>query len=311
MSHSLVTPYSNPDLDGVASAFAYAELLNKRGQDANAGVFGTPHREAQFVLDKIGLKIQDGSKLISAAEDVIVVDASDVRSLPDKLEPVMVSKIIDHRQEHRADQFPNADVQIELVGAAATLIAEKFFQSNIDISKDAALLLYGAIIFNTMNFQANVTTQRDKKVAEWLRDQTRIPEEFTKQMFKHKSAFSEPIKEVFLGDFSTVSYKRQGIGIAQLEIIDVNDFLNQNKKNIQTALKEIENEKNLDHVFLTCADLEDGFNRFVTVDDKTSELLSQSLGVEFEENEAVKDDVLLRKEMISEIKKVIEGTSQD
>jgi len=310
MSYSLVIPYSNPDLDGTACALAYAEFLNKQGQDANAGVFGAPHREAQFVLDKIGLKIQDGSELISAAEDVIVVDASDVRSLPDKLESVMVSKIIDHRQEHHADQFPNADVQIELVGAAATLIAEKFFQ-NVDISEDAVLLLYGAIISNTMNFQANVTTERDKKMAEWLRGQTHIPEEFTKQMFEHKSAFSEPIKEMVLGDFSTVSYKRQGIGIAQLEIIDVNDFLNQNKKNIQTALKEIENEKNLDHVFLTCADLEDGFNRFVTVDDKTSELLSQSLGVEFEENEAVKDDVLLRKEIIPQIKKVIEGAGQD
>lgn len=58
----LVTSLQNPDLDGTACALAYAEFLNKKGYDAIAGIFGVPHREAQFVLDKFNIKI---NRLIS------------------------------------------------------------------------------------------------------------------------------------------------------------------------------------------------------------------------------------------------------
>jgi oligoribonuclease NrnB/cAMP/cGMP phosphodiesterase (DHH superfamily) len=46
----LVTAYVCPDLDGAACAVAYAEFLQKRGEAAEAGILGTPHVEAQFVL---------------------------------------------------------------------------------------------------------------------------------------------------------------------------------------------------------------------------------------------------------------------
>lgn len=307
MSYTLVTPYSDPDLDGVACAEAYAEFLKKQGRNVKAGVFGSPHREAQFVLEKTDLEVQNASKLISGAEDVIVVDASDLRGIADEVDPNQVSEIIDHRKEHHAEQFPNADAQIELVGAAATLIAEKFYENNVSISDDSALLLYGAIISNTMNFQASVTSERDREMADWLTEKVDIDQDFGRKMFEHKSEFSEPIKEVFLGDFSTVSYGGEDIGIAQLEIVDVKDFVGDSKGEIQTALKEIGEEDNLDYIFLTCADLEEGFNLFVTIDDRTSKLLSHALDVKFEENEALRDKVLLRKEIVPKLKDQLEG----
>ncbi len=302
MSFALVIPYSNPDLDGTACAEAYAEYLNKQGENSKAAVFGTPHREAQYVLEKIEEQPKDASDLVDDAEDVIIVDASDLRGISNRVNPENVTEIVDHRKEHHADQFPNADAQIELVGAAATLIAEKFHKNNIDISEESAILLYGAIISNTMNFQANVTTERDKKMAKWLQKQVEVEPDFGRKMFEHKSEFNEPIKEVFLGDFSTVTYNQEDIGIAQLEIVDVNQFVEQNRAEIQEALEEIKEEQSLDYIFLTCADLEDGFNHFVTIDTETTNLLSEALNVEFSENEAIRQDVLLRKEIIPKLK---------
>ena len=242
MSFALVIPYSNPDLDGTACAEAYAEYLNKQGENSKAAVFGTPHREAQYVLEKIEEQPKDASDLVDDAEDVIIVDASDLRGISNRVNPENVTEIVDHRKEHHADQFPNADAQIELVGAAATLIAEKFHKNNIDISEESAILLYGAIISNTMNFQANVTTERDKKMAKWLQKQVEVEPDFGRKMFDHKSEFNEPIKEVFLGDFSTVTYNQEDIGIAQLEIVDVNQFVEQNRAEIQEALEELDSE---------------------------------------------------------------------
>lgn len=39
----LVTSYKNPDLDGTASAFSYAEFLNNTGFNSLVKIFGKPH----------------------------------------------------------------------------------------------------------------------------------------------------------------------------------------------------------------------------------------------------------------------------
>ena len=65
----LVTAYERPDLDGTACAFAYAEFLQKSRKDAICGIFGNPHREAQFVLERFDIKsLGNGEKLIGKAD---------------------------------------------------------------------------------------------------------------------------------------------------------------------------------------------------------------------------------------------------
>jgi nanoRNase/pAp phosphatase (c-di-AMP/oligoRNAs hydrolase) len=58
--------------------------------------------------------------------------------------------VIDHRKFHHADEFINAKQNIELVGSASTLIAEKFSQNSITPSREVAVCLYAAIVSNTI-----------------------------------------------------------------------------------------------------------------------------------------------------------------
>lgn len=51
-------------------------------------------------------------------------------------------------------------------------------KNNVDISKESATLVYGAIISNTLNFKGSVTTDRDKIAAEWLNKVAKLPEDF-------------------------------------------------------------------------------------------------------------------------------------
>lgn|SRR3989338_8469878 len=53
----LVTDYLRNDIDGVACIYAYSEFLNKKGIDAAGTIFGKPHSESQFVIDKLKLKM--------------------------------------------------------------------------------------------------------------------------------------------------------------------------------------------------------------------------------------------------------------
>jgi len=301
----LITSYKNPDLDGTACAFAYAELLNKQNRDAIAVILGNPHREAQFVLDKYSIDINKIESLNEVYKDTILVDASDFEALPNSIKPKQISEIIDHRKLNDSENFPNAKVQIELVGACATLIAEKFLQNNIPISKHSAVLLYSAIVSNTINFQGNVTTARDKDMASWLSKQIELPSDFIHEIFVYKSNFTQPLKQVLIEDFKAFQIHNKKVGIAQLEIINANDYANNNLSEIKNILSEIKQQKSLDYIFLNCIDLEGNGNTFVSQSEIDTKLLEKVLKVKFDNSIANSDRIMMRKEIVPLMKEVM------
>ncbi len=303
----IITAYQNPDLDGTACAFGYAEFLQKNNKNAVAAIFGTPHREAQFVLKKFNIpKLNDAEKIVAEVDEIIIVDASDLRGLSDKIDPQKVTEIIDHRKVNEAHKFPQAKVQIELVGSAATLIAEKFYNNQTTISEYSAALLYSAIVSNTVNFQARVTTKRDHKMANWLKTKFTLPKNYTEEMFANKSQFNKPLKEIIFDDFATLELPNCRLSIAQLEIIKVDNFIKENIIEIKKILNELKKEKTLDLIFLTCIDLEKAFNKFVIIDEPSQKLLEKALKIKFNNCIAKKNGILMRKEIVPLIKEILE-----
>ena len=199
----IVTCYTRNDLDGTACAYAYAEFLQKKGTNSVGAIFGKPHREAQFVMDSFKIKkLSDANKIINRNTKIILVDASDVYGISPKINTKNVIEIIDHRKFNTVENFPNAKTQIELVGAAATLIAEKFYSEKISMSKESALFLMSAIISNTINFKG-IVTEKDKKMYMWLDRQAKMPKKFVHKMFLHKSTFNKPLKQIIEDIFQT------------------------------------------------------------------------------------------------------------
>lgn len=45
----VVTSYINPDLDGTASMYAYAEFLNKTGKESSYYIAGIPQKEVKII----------------------------------------------------------------------------------------------------------------------------------------------------------------------------------------------------------------------------------------------------------------------
>lgn len=309
MTKLLITSYEQPDLDGTAGAFAYAEYLNSKGEEATVALFGKPHREAQFVLDFLNIStIADGSDLITPDSQVILVDASDLNGISSKINPLQVVEIYDHRKIHEGDKFPNAKVQVELVGAAATLIAEKFYKENLPISKESATLLYAAIISNTINFKANVTTDRDREVTTWLLEKIELPSTFIHDMFMHKSNLEGDLYDILYGDFAWFSFGTTKVGISQLEIVDVEKFVHDRKEEIVSALNKLKDEYSLNMIFFTCIDIEKATNTFLVIDKESQQLLEQTLLVKFENNIAHKDGIIMRKSIVPLIKEDLEKT---
>ena len=154
MSHIIVTSYSNPDLDGYSCAVAYAELLRTKGEDAKAHIWGIPQAEVQWILKEYNITPAEGPCNDKNAK-IILVDASEVKNVPEGYTKEQVIGIIDHRKIHEADKFRYADAQIEFVGAAATLVAERFKKAGLTPTYTTSVLLLGAIISQTQNFTAH------------------------------------------------------------------------------------------------------------------------------------------------------------
>jgi manganese-dependent inorganic pyrophosphatase len=310
MHKLLVTSYLNPDLDGIACMRAYAEYLQIKGQHAIPAFFGTPQRDAEYVIKEfsIGGLLQGHAHL---ASQIILVDASDASRLPPEIHPDHVIEVIDHRKINDAHIFPTAKVEIELVGACATIIAEKFMQEKLTISTESAMLLYAAIISNTIEFKAKITTTRDKKAATWLRDQVDIPLHFTHDLFAYKSDIGATLKEVLKNDMKLVKYHDgTNVGIAQLEIVESEKLVNERLQEIEEVLLVEAKEKSLDIVFLTCVDVMEECNTFVAVDEISRKLLEETLGITFSGKTARRKGILMRKEIAPMLREKIEKTAK-
>ncbi len=303
----LVTCYVDPDLDGLSGAVGYAEYLQKTGKNAVAGIIGEPHDEARFILDRFGLEYPQILPNADDFDDVILVDASDLNGLVGKIRAEQVIEIIDHRKIHEADKFPRAKAQIELVGAAASLVAEKFMLNKVEISKRSATLLYGAILSNTLNFKNSVTTERDKTVATWLNGIAKLPEGFWKELFEAKSDLTGPkLQERIEGDFAHFLIGGKKIGIAQIEIIGAAKLIAERGLQIVEHLEKIRKSLGLDMIFQTTIELEECKNYLVASDSATQQLLEKALQVRFNGILAVRPEVLMRKQIVPLLKEVLE-----
>ena len=302
MSKILITPKINPDLDGVACAYGYTEFLNSldNGNEYVAGVYGEPQSEAVFLLERFNINNGLIFNPDQNFDKFIIVDASDTKGMPAVIRPEDVIGVIDHRTTHQAGElFPRADIQIELVGAAATLIWEKFINSNITPSFKASVLLFGAIYSNTLNLSSELTVERDLKAVKVL--SSTMPANLISDMFAYKAEqIALNLENTIINDFKVFN---GGLGIAQLESFDLAVIVESRLIEIKDILKNLKKDHSFNHIFLTAADIKNAYNIFVVIDDATQSLLAEKLELVFDDRGVAKNNkLMLRKQILPLLK---------
>jgi manganese-dependent inorganic pyrophosphatase len=297
MKPILVTSYVNPDLDGVAGAMAYAEFLNKSARNVTAGIIGAPHAEARYVLDRFGIPYPQRLDDATGFDEIILVDASEESALEGKVPLVKVIEIIDHRKLQESEKFPNAKAQIEFVGAAATLIAEKFMQDDVPPSRESAILLFTAIISNTLNFKG-IVTDRDKAAATWANRTAQLPEDFWRELFLAKSGLSgAKLRERIEGDLATFVLGGKKVAIGQIEMIGAEELARARQDEIEHVLATVKEKMDLDITFLNLIEIEQGYNILIAPDANVQDILKKALQTAFVGNLARTDRIIMRKEI--------------
>lgn len=302
-----VTGYINPDIDCIACSVGYAEFLKQGGKEAGAVFSGDIGKESEFVKKYLGflniLHVDGGLE----NDQIVLVDTSDIRAVDQSIRKENVIEVIDHRRLAYLHDFPNAKMQIDLVGSCATLITERFYDNGIIPSKESAILLFSAIVSNTVNFMSRVTTQRDKDMALWLKKYLDIPQNYISDMFEYKSDINKKnIEEVLTEEFKQYAINEKKIGVVQLEITDAVHRVLMLESDIRKILKKIKDEKHLDYLLLSCVDIIDGFNYFLTNDYESSNFFEKALGINGVYNGVKTDGILMRKEIYPKLVKYLE-----
>lgn len=298
MKKILVTSYENPDLDGLSSALAYAELLEAQGRPAEVVISGSAHPEFQFLAEKYKIPTPRSLKNSDLDHQFILVDNSVVSNNDSRLKPELFIEVIDHRNDNDEHLFPNAKIQIEAVGACATLIAEKFQEADLLPSHNSALLLYGGILSNTLNFQSKTTTDRDHQIADWLKASYHFRPDFSRLMFSAKSDLAGPkLKAAIYNDLAKREFHGKTIAFSQLEILDSDKLIRERRPEIYQILAEIAKADSPDFCFLNIVDLGTGHTYFLTHNQESTDLLSDSVHLAFIDRLSKAHRPILRKEV--------------
>ena len=300
----IVTTYINPDMDGISLMYAYTELLRKKREKADYYFEGTMKKEAEIVLNKFNIKLNTATR-IENEDKIVLVDTNYLTEIPKAIEKENIVEIIDH---HNKDSWLNdrndIKIQIELIGAAATLVAERFKNENIKISRESAILLYYGIISNTMNLKIKLTSQKDIEMANWLKQQTpEITDEITTQIFVEKSQIGDSLREEmeveFKDQFMSISWS-----MGQLEVANVDEFLNKYEQDIRNVLKTVSEEKNVEYISVNCMDIINGYSVIVAGNEKTAEIISNAIGLSFKDLKAKTNELISRKEIVKVMRNI-------
>lgn len=300
---NVVSTYINPDMDGTALMYSYTEYLRKKGFEATYYYEGNLKREAELVLNKFNIEFKP-EKAIRENDKFILVDTNGLRYTPKCINENNVIEIIDHHRKEGWDNNNNIKMQIEFVGAASTLVAEKFYYENIEITRESAILLYYGIISNTMNLKIKMTTSRDIKMANWLKSLVKeISDERTKEIFIQKSQIGNKLREEmeieFKDEFVSIKWS-----MGQLEVANVNEFLQKHEKEIIDIMHRVSDENDVEFMSVNCMDILNGYTIILSMNDKTKKIIEDAVSIKFVGNKARLDYLISRKEIVKVIREV-------
>ena len=298
MNRIVITARTHPDIDGVACALAYSELLQSRGANVVPIIDKVTDGEVLYVLSQIGLELARNYR-ISPNDNFILVDSSDLIGLPDFIDADRVVEIIDHRLHNQAANiFHNAKLQIEPVGAAATLIAERFSQSGTVPSSTSSTLLYAAIQSNTVQLNALVTTERDQNMAYYLENICHVPNSIVEGQFKARRAeLFKDLHESLIREMKCFKNRKGNIMITQLEFPDAASYVNDQSSILWHEVNLLPTD-----TIVNIIDSGLGSSFLITRDEELRSCLETVLPLSFIETVAYSRKALLRKQIVAAVK---------
>ena len=229
---------------------------------------------------------------------VIQVDHNERGQSVHGLEDAEVLEIIDH---HRVADIQTSNpiyFRNEPLGSTSTIVAKRFFENGIRPSREAAGLLCGAIISDTLLFKSPTCTPQDIKICRRLAEIAGIvPETFAKEMFRAGTSLKgKSIDEIFNSDFKPFTIGGIKIGVAQVNTMDIEGFMPL-KDEMLDYMNQKADSMGFEMIMLVLTDIiNEGSQILVT--GRNPEIAEEAFKVKLEDSTTFLPGVLSRKKQV-------------
>ena len=283
------------DIDAYAGCIAYAQLLNLKGIKSKA--ISKAKLNESITKSLLNLNIKLDKYEPKEDDEYIIIDVSNKNYFDTFVREEKIIEIIDHHVGHEKywKNKLKEKAKIEFIGSVATIIVELYEKENLinKISKDLAILLISAILDNTLNLKAKITTQRDiiayKKLEKIINDKS-YPEKYFNEC---QLQITENLKTAIENDTKIENITPILPPIfAQLTIWDKEKILNYK----QIIYKTLNNLGTKWMMNLIC--LNDGKSYLLVKDLEVQENIEKLFNKRFQKEIMELDNVWLRKEII-------------
>ncbi len=286
------------DIDAYAGCIAQAELLRLGGEDAYAASSAPLNESIPRSLRALEVSLEDYKQ--SENDEFIVVDVSK----EDFFDPIVkngeVIEVIDHHpgQEEYWQNKIGDKADIEFIGASCTQIFERWQANNRlqEMRPEIARLLAAGILDNTLNFNANITTQRDRDAYKALMQIGSLPEDFAAQYFTEcQHSIEQNFEEAVMNDIKTMDEApKLPRTLGQLTVWDARAIALDKKEMIAQILHSRDSDWALNLISIS-----EGRSYFLSNSESGKAKLNSLLDLDFTQDAAEADRLWLRKELLN------------
>lgn len=185
--------------------------------------------------------------LNSHNKKIILVDHNEYSQSVKGIEQAELLEVIDHHRicdisTHRPISFRN-----EIIGSTATIVTSIYMENQMEISKELAGLLLGAILSDTLKFKSPTTTEKDHGMAKVLAHIAQLDiDVFAREMFTVSSNIrGKSMKELIERDIKSFDMDNLHVMIGQLIVFDLSE-VREVEKELQKELDIFAKDKRLD-----------------------------------------------------------------
>lgn len=290
------------DIDVLACSIGLKELFSLLKISSEVVLKGPFNNSITQYLRNLKLDLKTNFVSDPKQYSFAIVDISNPEYIASFVDKENIVILFDHHFgfEKYWKEIIKDNAYIDHVGACATLIWEKYEENGLvdSISRESAVLIAHAIISNTLNLQASVTTPRDIAVLKEIEQMKVLDQNYRNKYFEEISnvIIKNPL-EVLSNDTYTLKIANINFVIGQMEVWNAKEVILENSTSFLKYLASF----NVENSFLTIPSIEEGFNYIVTESEYIKSLLKRLIGVEFHGNIGKTSKLFMRKEIIRDL----------
>lgn len=253
------------------------------------------------VVDFMGKVVGSVSRfqvLNGMKKKVIQVDHNERGQSIPGIEEAEILEIIDHHRVADIQTIGPVYFRGEPVGSTATIVAKCYKEADLDIPKDMAGIMLGAIISDTLLFKSPTCTPTDTKIARELAKIAEVDiQEFGMEMFKAgTSLVGKTVEEIFNSDYKKFMVGDLTIGVAQVNTMDIEGFMPY-KEEMLEYMDQVAIDNHMEFTLLLLTDVINATSE-IFVAGPRQHYVSEAFDIELKDHQANLPGVISRKKQV-------------